>query len=43
LLKSLATTEEKKGLSMGAKIGIGVGAGVLLLTIIILVVKSRKK
>jgi hypothetical protein len=43
LLKSLAQTEEKKGLSMGAKIGIGVGAGVLLLTIIILVVKSRKK
>lgn len=44
LLKSLATpTEEKKGLSMGAKIGIGVGAGVLLLTIIILVVKSSKK
>jgi hypothetical protein len=44
LLKSLAEpTQEKKGLSMGAKIGIGVGAGVLLLTIIILVVKSRKK
>lgn len=43
LLKSLAQTEEKKGLSMGAKIGIGVGAGVLLLTIIILVVKSSKK
>jgi hypothetical protein len=44
LLKSLAEpTQEKKGLSMGAKIGIGVGAGALLLTIIILVVKSRKK
>jgi hypothetical protein len=43
LLQALASKEENKGLSMGAKIGIGVGAGVLLLTIIILVVKSSKK